>query len=227
MKKLFLALLLVFGPPALADVATSAADGAPPTVIVLGDSLSAGYGLAVEETWVSLLATRLAQEGYGHRVVNASVSGDTTSGGLARLGPVLERHDPELVIIELGGNDGLRGIRFAEMRANLRRIVQAVREAGARALLVGVHMPGNYGAEYDRRFRAVYRDLAEEMDVPLVAGFLEGVTDDPALLQEDLLHPNAQAQPLLLGNLLPALLPLLEPAASPSAAAPGPAPAGR
>lgn len=205
MKKLFLALLLVFGPPALADVATSAADGAPPTVIVLGDSLSAGYGLAVEETWVSLLATRLAQEGYGHRVVNASVSGDTTSGGLARLGPVLERHDPELVIIELGGNDGLRGLPLDVVRSNFVAMIERSREAGAEVVLLGMRIPVNYGPRYAESFHALYGELAQTYDLEWVEFFLDGVALDDGLMQADGIHPNAEAQPVMLENAWPAV----------------------
>lgn len=205
MKKLFLALLLVFGPPALADVATSAADGAPPTVIVLGDSLSAGYGLAVEETWVSLLATRLAQEGYGHRVVNASVSGDTTSGGLARLGPVLERHDPELVIIELGGNDGLRGLPLDVVRSNFVAMIEESREAGAEVVLLGMRIPVNYGPRYAESFHALYGELAQTYDLEWVEFFLDGVALDDGLMQADGIHPNAEAQPVMLENAWPAV----------------------
>ena len=206
MKKLFLALLLVFGPPALADVATSAADGAPsPTVIVLGDSLSAGYGLAVEETWVSLLATRLAQEGYGHRVVNASVSGDTTSGGLARLGPALERHEPELVIIELGGNDGLRGLPLDVVRSNFVAMIEESREAGAEVVLLGMRIPVNYGPRYAESFHTLYGELAETYDLEWVEFFLDGVALDDGLMQADGIHPNARAQPIMLENAWPAV----------------------
>jgi acyl-CoA thioesterase-1 len=206
MKKLFLALLLVFGTPALADVAESTVERpTPSTVLVLGDSLSAGYGLAVEETWVSLLASRLAQEGYGHRVVNASVSGDTTSGGLARLGRALERHEPEIVIIELGGNDGLRGLPLDVVRSNFESMIEQSREAGADVVLLGMRIPINYGPRYAESFHALYGELAETYDLEWVEFFLDGVALDDGLMQADGIHPNAAAQPLMLDNAWPAV----------------------
>src|SRR6056297_1448951 len=211
MKKLFLALLLVFGVPALADVSladtarSDIADGPPPTVLVLGDSLSAGYGLAVEEIWVSLLASRLAQEGYGHRVVNASVSGDTTSGGLARLGGALTRHEPELVIIELGGNDGLRGLPLDVVRSNFEAMIEQSRQAGAEVVLLGMRIPVNYGPRYAESFHALYGELAETYDLEWVEFFLDGVALDDGLMQADGIHPNAEAQPLMLDNAWPAV----------------------
>lgn len=221
MRKLFLALLLVFGVPAPADVALAdaaladialediapehIAEAAPPTVLVLGDSLSAGYGLAVEQSWVSLLASRLAREGYGHQVVNASVSGDTTSGGLARLGPALTRHEPELVIIELGGNDGLRGLPLDVVRSNFEALIEQSREAGAEVVLLGMRIPVNYGPRYAQSFHALYGELAETYDLEWVEFFLEGVALDDGLMQADGIHPNAEAQPLMLDNAWPAV----------------------
>jgi acyl-CoA thioesterase-1 len=211
MNKLFLTLLLVFGVPAIADVSladtarSDIADAPPPTVLVLGDSLSAGYGLAVEETWVSLLAARLAQEGYGHRVVNASVSGDTTSGGLARLGRALERHEPELVIIELGGNDGLRGLPLDVVRSNFEAMIEQSREAGAEVVLLGMRIPINYGPRYAESFHALYGELAQTYDLEWVEFFLDGVALDDGLMQADGIHPNAGAQPLMLDNAWPAV----------------------
>jgi len=211
MNKLFLTLLLVFGVPAFADVSladtarSDIADARSPTVLVLGDSLSAGYGLAVEETWVSLLASRLAQEGYGHRVVNASVSGDTTSGGLARLGRALERHEPEIVIIELGGNDGLRGLPLDVVRSNFESMIEQSREAGAEVVLLGMRIPINYGPRYAESFHALYGELAETYDLEWVEFFLDGVALDDGLMQADGIHPNAAAQPLMLDNAWPAV----------------------
>jgi acyl-CoA thioesterase-1 len=211
MNKLFLTLLLVFGVPAFADVSladtarSDIADARPPTLLVLGDSLSAGYGLAVEETWVSLLASRLAQEGYGHRVVNASVSGDTTSGGLARLGRALERHEPELVIIELGGNDGLRGLPLDVVRSNFEAMIEQSREAGAEVVLLGMRIPINYGPRYAESFHALYGELAQTYDLEWVEFFLDGVALDDGLMQADGIHPNAAAQPLMLDNAWPAV----------------------
>jgi len=199
-------LLLVFGAPALADVARTAADSpAPPTVLVLGDSLSAGYGLTVEESWVSLLASRLEREGYGHRVINASVSGDTTSGGLARLGTALDRHEPDLVIIELGGNDGLRGLPLDVVRSNFVAMIEQSRAAGADVVLLGMRIPVNYGPRYAESFHALYGELAETYDLEWVEFFLDGVALDDGLMQADGIHPNAAAQPLMLDNAWPAV----------------------
>jgi acyl-CoA thioesterase-1 len=195
------------------------------TILVLGDSLSAAYNIPAEAGWVALLQAQLRDQGLPYTVVNASISGDTTRGGRARLPAALEAHQPDIVIVELGGNDGLRGIRFGEMRENLRAIAEQAQHAGAKVLLLGVHMPGNYGPVYDQRFRAVYLDVAEALDLAFVPNFLDGVTDDASLLQEDLLHPTAEAQPRLLDNVLPTLLPLLAPPATSSPSAPR-APAG-
>ncbi|HKL63412.1 MAG TPA: arylesterase, partial [Woeseiaceae bacterium] len=159
----------------------------------------------VEESWVSLLASRLAQEGYGHRVVNASVSGDTTSGGLARLGRALERHEPELVIIELGGNDGLRGLPLAVVRANFEAMIEQSRQAGAEVVLLGMRIPTNYGPRYAESFHALYGELAESYELAWVEFFLDGVALDDGLMQADGIHPNAAAQPLMLDNAWPAV----------------------
>lgn len=195
------------------------------TILVLGDSLSAAYNIPAEAGWVALLQARLREQGLPYEVVNASISGDTTRGGRARLPAALEAHQPDIVIVELGGNDGLRGIRFGEMRENLRAIAEKAQSSGARVLLLGVHMPGNYGPVYDQRFRAVYRDVADSLNLAFVPDFLDSVTDDASLLQEDLLHPTAEAQPRLLDNVLSGLLPLLEHPAPSSSPAPR-APAG-
>lgn len=202
MKQLFLALLLVFAVPAAADVAENPA---APTVLVLGDSLSAGYGIALEESWVTLLEARLAREGYGHRVINASVSGDTTSGGLARLAPALERHRPELVIIELGGNDGLRGLPLEVVRSNFEAMIEKSREAGAEVVLLGMRIPINYGPRYAESFHALYGELAERYGLEWVEFFLDGVALQEHLMLPDGIHPNAAAQPVLLDNAWPAV----------------------
>lgn len=187
-----------------------AAKAAPPVILIVGDSLSAGYGLAIHENWPSLLQDRLEQAGYPHRVVNASISGDTTSGGLARLPRALERNSPTVVIIGLGGNDGLRAIPIAEIRRNLARMIQLSRAEGAEVLLAGVHIPPNYGPAYTGAFHGVYHELAQEYGTALVPFILEGVALDAALMQEDGLHPTAAAQPLIVENAWPALAPLLE-----------------
>lgn len=183
---------------------------AQPVVLIVGDSLSAGYGLAIHENWPSLLQDRLAASGYPHRVVNASISGDTTSGGLARLPGALERNSPSVVLIGLGGNDGLRAIPIAEIRRNLSRMIQLSEHAGAQVLLAGVHIPPNYGPAYTQAFHNIYHELAKEYGVGLVPFILDGVALDPALMQEDGIHPTAAAQPVIIDNVWPALEPLLD-----------------
>jgi acyl-CoA thioesterase I len=181
-----------------------------PVVLILGDSLSASYGIDHESGWVRLLEERLQERGLPMRVVNASVSGDTTSGGLTRLGPLLERHRPAVLVIELGANDGLRGLGFDVIRDNLTELIRRGRDAGSRILLTAVHLPPNYGAAYTRGFQAVFREVAESESVPLVADLLAGVAEDRALMQADALHPTAEAQPRILENVWPALEPLLQ-----------------
>jgi acyl-CoA thioesterase I len=182
---------------------------APRTIVVLGDSLSAGYGIKVQEGWVALLEKRLASEGYGYGVVNASVSGETTQGGLARLTRVLESHKPAIVIVELGGNDGLRGLPLGASRENLRQIVERSQAAKARVVLVGMVIPPNYGARYGQEFRDMFAALAAKYPVGFVPFFLDQVALKPDLMQADGLHPNALGQPQLLQNLWPKLKPLL------------------
>lgn len=167
-------------------------------VLVLGDSLSAAHGIARESGWVNLLQQRLQQSGKTRPVVNASISGETTSGGIARLPALLAEQRPALVLIELGANDGLRGLPLTEIRANLVTLLRLVRDAKARAVLIGIELPVNYGPQYRDGLRAMYRDLAGEFNVPLVPFLLDGVALDPALMQDDGLHPTAQAQPKLL-----------------------------
>jgi len=179
-------------------------------ILIVGDSLSAGYGLAIHENWPSLLQDRLEEAGYPHRVVNASISGDTTSGGLARLPRALERNSPEVVIIGLGGNDGLRAIPIPEIRRNLARMIQISRAEGAEVLLAGVHIPPNYGPAYTEAFHRVYHELAREYGTGLVPFILEGVALNAALMQEDGLHPTAEAQPLIVDNVWPELSSMLE-----------------
>ncbi|PWG63001.1 arylesterase [Sediminicurvatus halobius] len=179
------------------------------TVLVLGDSLSAAYGIDREEGWVALLRERLDDNGYPARVVNASVSGHTTANGVDLLPQALAEHQPDAVIIALGGNDGLRGVALAEMRRNLTRMVRLSREAGAQVLLVGVRLPSNYGRAFIDRFQAVFREVAESEGVPLVPRFLEGVGGNAELMQSDGIHPNAAAQPVLLDNVWGELKPLL------------------
>jgi acyl-CoA thioesterase I len=191
-------------------VASASAYAQAPVILVFGDSISAGYGLPrVEQGWVELLKTRLNAQGYGYQVVNASVSGETTAGGLARLPRALELHHPSIVILELGGNDGLRALPIAQMRANLSQMVTLATAAGAKALLLGMRMPPNYGPEYTKQFALVFSDLAGEKKVPLVPFLLTDIALSPSLLQGDDIHPNALGQPILLDNVWPALKPLL------------------
>lgn len=179
------------------------------TLLVLGDSISAAFGLDTRQGWVSLLEQRLAAEGFDYQVVNASVSGDTSAGGLARLPTLLAEHRPDLLIVELGGNDGLRGQPPAQLQQNLAGIIQSARASGARVLLLGMQLPPNYGARYNALFSQVYADVAGAAQVPLLGFFLDGVGGVPALMQGDGIHPNAAAQPRLLDNLWPQLKPLL------------------
>jgi acyl-CoA thioesterase-1 len=172
-------------------------------LLVLGDSLSAGFGIDVRDGWVSLLQGRLANRGW--RVVNGAVSGDTTAGGLARLPQLLERERPALVVIALGSNDGLRGLAFEEIRGNLRRMIRLVGDQGGRVLLAGARLPLNYGRAYREAFERVFQEVAETEQVPLVPFLLEGVALDPQLMQADGYHPNVKAQPMLLENVWPLL----------------------
>jgi len=181
-----------------------------PVVLVVGDSLSAGYGVAVDATWVALLQKRLAAQGYGYRVVNASISGDTTGAARARLPRALELHKPAIVILELGGNDGLRGLPVRTVRENFEFLIEHSQAAGAKVVLVGMRMPPNYGAAYADAFHALYGELASHYGTPLVGFFLEGVALDDKLMQADGIHPTAAAQPRLLDNLWPVLSPVLK-----------------
>jgi acyl-CoA thioesterase-1 len=188
-----------------------------PSILVVGDSLSAGYGIEMREGWVTLLQQRLIKKGFPHTVVNASISGDTTSGGRARLPDVLKRHRPQIVIIELGGNDGLRGLSLRETRANLDAMIRIAQSAGAQVLLVGIHLPPNYGPEFTSKFHAIYTELARAHNTALVPFLLEGVALTPGLMQSDGIHPRAAAQPHLLDNVWPFLKPLLKQDSAPLA----------
>ena len=197
-------LVLVFAAAALPARAAE-----PPVILVLGDSLSAGFGLAPGQGWVSLLQQRLKEEGYGHRVVNASVSGETTDGGLARLDRALATHEPAIVIVELGGNDGLRGLPVTRVEANLDQIVTKSLAAGADVLLLSVSMPTNYGPQYTSAFRQTFENLGRRHDIAVGALMSAGFAPDLSLFQPDGIHPNAKAQPLLLDSVWPQLTPLL------------------
>ncbi|MFQ5982259.1 MAG: arylesterase [Woeseiaceae bacterium] len=181
-----------------------------PTVLVFGDSLSAGFGIDVDQSWTALLQSRLQSQGYEHRVVNASISGDTTESGAARIRGALEHFSPSLVILELGGNDGLRGIPPERMRRNLRIIIETSKSSGAAVVLLGIRIPTNYGPRYTQAFENVFRELASELDVPWIEFFMDGVAMNERLMQEDGIHPNAEAQPILLDNAWPIIRQALE-----------------
>lgn len=183
-------------------------------ILVFGDSLSAGYGVARGQGWVDLLQVRLREEGYGFQVVNASVSGETTEGGLARLPRALALHAPAVVVVELGANDGLRGLPVEAAAANLGRIVRLAAAGGRKVLLLGMLMPPNYGERYTSGFAAMYARVAREQHVALVPFLLAGVADQPGLMQADGLHPNEHGQPRLLDNAWQGLHGLLGPANS-------------
>ncbi|HYW03471.1 MAG TPA: arylesterase [Gammaproteobacteria bacterium] len=208
MKALLVCLVVLLPLPAFAGGSQA------PVILVLGDSLSAAHGIPLDSGWVSLLRTRLERDGYHYRVVNASISGDTTRGALERLPPLLGRYRPAIVIVELGGNDGLRGLSLQAMRSNLAAIIRASRKGGGRVLLLGMRLPPNYGGAYTHGFHQVYPDLARRMSVPLVPFLLarleKGDDLDPALMQSDGIHPNARGQPLMLSAVWPRLVPLLD-----------------
>jgi acyl-CoA thioesterase-1 len=193
--------------------AKATATPARPVILVLGDSLSAEYGLARDTGWVKLMEQRLAegasQGGRQYSVVNASISGETTSGGRTRLPALLKQHRPAIVIIELGANDGLRGLPIEAMRANLRSMVEASRAAGARVLLVGMRIPPNYGRDYAERFFASFAELSRELKVGYAPFLLDGIAEDLSMFQADRIHPNERAQARLLDNVWPQLAPLL------------------
>lgn len=179
------------------------------TVLVVGDSISAAFGMDTQQGWVHLLDERMREEGFEHQLVNASVSGDTSAGGAARLPALLTEHKPEVVIVELGGNDGLRGLPPRQLQQNLASMIDASRNAGAKVLLLGMRIPPNYGERYTTAFAKVYDDLAVDKKVPLVPFLLEGVGGVDNLMQDDGVHPAVAAQPQLLENVWPTLKPLL------------------
>ncbi len=174
-------------------------------ILIVGDSISAAFGLEIDQGWTALLEERLQQEGADIEVMNASVSGDTTAGGLARLPRLLEQHDPDLVVIELGGNDGLRGMPPSNMQQNLSAMVKQSQEAGAEVLLLGMRIPPNYGVRYTQAFEQVFADISEKYDVALLPFVLDGIAGeaDQSLMQSDGIHPTAEGQPLILDNVWP------------------------
>ena len=179
------------------------------TLLVVGDSLSAAYGMDVDSGWVALLRQRLEREKIDYRVINASISGDTTANGLTRLPKLLAEHKPEIVLIELGGNDGLRGLSLAQMKHNITAMVKKAKSLHARVLLVGMQLPPNYGKSYTERFRRIYREIAVEQQVALAPFILDGIAANPKLMQPDGIHAAARAQQRMLENVWPPLRPLL------------------
>jgi acyl-CoA thioesterase-1 len=189
--------------------APAVAATAMPVILVFGDSLSAGYGIRVEQGWVSLLAQKIEHEGYGFHVVNASVSGETSAGGLARLPRALSLQQPRIVLLELGANDGLRGLPLQQTQENLGKMIALLQQQHITVLLLGLRLPPNYGERYTSGFAAMYQSLKDQYHVPLLPFLLENVALKSDLMQADGLHPNEQGQPLLLDNVWPTLVPLL------------------
>jgi acyl-CoA thioesterase-1 len=195
---------------AIVLAASGSAYSAPKTILVVGDSLSAEYGLARGSGWVALLDQKLKADKLDAHIVNASISGDTTSGGRSRLPALLTQHKPNIVVLELGANDGLRGLPIAAAEDNLRTMISLARQNNAKVLLVGIHMPANYGRAYTERFTGMYKDLSTNMKVPLVPYMLQGVELVPTNFQADRLHPAATAHPVILNNIWPQLAPLIK-----------------
>ncbi len=188
-----------------------AAFGAGRTIVVVGDSLSSGFGLAAAQSWVAMLKERVVGEGYGYEVVNASIAGDTSAGGLARLSRLLEKHSPAVVVIELGGNDGLRGQPIDALRDNLAKMIEQSQRSGARVALAAVQIPPNYGPAYTRALSAVYPELAQRFDATLVDLSLSDVALKPELMQGDGIHPNAAGQKIVFASVWRVLGPMLAP----------------
>ncbi len=191
-------------------VAAQSAVASDRTILVFGDSLSAAYGLRPEQGWVALLQQRLASTGYGYEIVNASVSGETTSGGLQRLPRTLQLHHPGILILELGANDGLRALPLTTTRENLEKMIALARQSHARVLLVGMRIPPNYGPRYTTDFAQMYPEIASREGLPLVPFLLQSVALDPSRMQSDGLHPNARGEPAVLDTLWPQLEPMLK-----------------
>jgi acyl-CoA thioesterase-1 len=194
----------------LAMTAAGSAYSAPKTVLVVGDSLSAEYGLARGTGWVALLEQRMKAEKIDAHIVNASISGETTSGGRTRLPALLQQHKPDVVVLELGANDGLRGLPVTAAEDNLRTMIQLSQQNKAKVLLVGMRMPPNYGRAYTERFAGMYKELAGAYKVPLVPFMLDGVAQDAANFQADRMHPLATAHPTILNNIWPQIAPLVK-----------------
>lgn len=180
------------------------------TVLVFGDSLSASYGIEEEQGWVNLLSEKLRQAQSPYSVINASVSGETSTGGLSRLPAALAEFQPSVVILELGGNDGLRGLPLATLQSNLEEMVSLSQRAGAKVLLAGIQIPPNYGPRYTEPFYALFGDIAESEQLPFVPFLIDGIPQQPELMQNDGIHPRAEAQHMILDNVWPVLAPMLQ-----------------
>jgi acyl-CoA thioesterase-1 len=200
---LFVGIALVVNPTAFSASKTPAA------ILVLGDSLSGAYGISTEQGWVSLLQQHIMDQGYPYRVVNASVSGDTTRTGLSRIEAALRQHQPDIVIVALGGNDGLRGLAFSEIENSLATIIQKCQQNNAQVLLAGVRLPPNYGPVYNQKFAELFESLSQRYQIPLVPRMLDQVADYRELLQADGIHPTADAQPKIMKNIWAGLEPML------------------
>lgn len=201
-------MVLLLPLPALADIGSEPTQS--PTLLVTGDSLSAAYGMTLDQGWVALLQRRLSEQGYPHKVVNTSVSGETTRGALARLPSELARHQPGIVLIELGANDGLRGLPVQTMRENLKKMIGLSKKAGARVLLFEMRIPENYGQAYTKAFSGSYKTVATQEQVTLLPFFMAPIALQPGSFQSDGIHPTAAAQPLLLEAVWPGLRALLK-----------------
>jgi acyl-CoA thioesterase-1 len=199
LNRILLLLFLILPNTASADI-----------ILIVGDSLSAAYGIPVEQGWVSLLQERLNTRGYPYRIINDSISGDTTANARSRLARALASHEPAVVLLELGGNDGLRGLSLTAMKSNLSAMIASVQEAGAQVLLIGVQLPPNYGPVYTERFQAIYHELARERHLTLLPSMVDGIGTEQNLMQPDGIHPNATAQPLIRDRVWEELVPLLE-----------------
>ena len=184
-------------------LSANAAATESPTIVIFGDSLSAGYGIDVDQSWATLLQTRLKEQGYEHKVINASITGETTEGGATRIDSALQDFSPDLIILELGGNDGLRGFPANRMKANLETIVTRAKATGAAVILLGIRIPTNYGARYSAAFENVFRQVSTDLDVEWIEFFMAGIAMNDELLLDDRIHPNAAAQPILLDNAWP------------------------
>jgi acyl-CoA thioesterase-1 len=202
MRRILILVALIFSSPAFG------AD--EPTILIFGDSLSAGFGIDVDQSWSALLQSRLSDQGYEHRVVNASISGETTEGGVTRIARAMERFEPSLIILELGGNDGLRGFPPERLRGNLDKIISTAKKSGAKVILLGIRIPLNYGPRYSEAFEDTFRQAAAAQQIPWIEFFMEGIALNEELLQEDGIHPNTEAQPILLDNAWPIIAKVLD-----------------